>query len=167
MSLAQINWGSVPDWLSGLGTILALVFAGLAVRAAHRTNVQQSKQLEMLEEDRRRSQASRVAAWCFTGSKGEPTYRITNTSGLPVFRVELWAIDGDGISPGRSDVTKLSFVPVGDSNVAIEVGQLNDAANDQRLLVEMSFMDCAGASWARRARGELIEQKGPGHTDVG
>jgi hypothetical protein len=47
MALAQIDWGSVPDSLGGAGSVLALIFAFYAVRAAHRANVQQGLQLQI------------------------------------------------------------------------------------------------------------------------
>jgi hypothetical protein len=45
--LAKLDWGSVPDWLAGVGSILALLFAAAAVLAALRANRHQ------LDETRR------------------------------------------------------------------------------------------------------------------
>ena len=42
--------GSFAELLSGFGSIVALVFAAIAVRAAGRTNDQQGRQLLRLEE---------------------------------------------------------------------------------------------------------------------
>ena len=57
MALAAVDWGSVPDWFAGAGALLALLLAFVAVRAAHRTNMRQSNQL-----DRQSASSSRPAA---------------------------------------------------------------------------------------------------------
>ena len=87
MVLAQIDWGSVPDWLGGAGSVMALIFAFYAVRAAHRANVQQGLQLKALEEDRTQAQASKVAVWCIRDTEDSPSCRIRNASDLPIFSV--------------------------------------------------------------------------------
>ena len=54
--LAQAEFGTVPDWLAAVGTLLAFVVALRLLfkeLAAHREQ----------EEDRRRNQASLVTAW--------------------------------------------------------------------------------------------------------
>ncbi|WP_143027784.1 hypothetical protein [Lentzea albidocapillata] len=97
--MANINWGSVPDWFAGSGAVLALFFARRAVKAAHATNEQQNKQLRQLEaaeqrrdDDERRRQASQLAVWLvrdgdsvlvrFANTSSQPVYRLTITSPL-------------------------------------------------------------------------------------
>jgi hypothetical protein len=82
---------------------MALIFAFFAVRAAHRTNIQQGRQLRALEEDRSQAQAAKVAVWC-TGDAGEvPACLIRNSSELPIFGIVVCAVVTDvrGKSHGR------------------------------------------------------------------
>jgi hypothetical protein len=80
----MIDWGSFPDWLAGAGSVLALVFAAMAARAAFKASAQQAEQLRILEEDRRRAHASMIAVWPVEEG-GELRCRVQNRSGLPVY----------------------------------------------------------------------------------
>lgn len=87
--------GSLAELLSAFGTLAALVFAGLAARAAMRTSRQQGEQLRLLEEAERRREleaeredAERVAFW--TGVTGEePGVYYSNQTGLPVYELTV------------------------------------------------------------------------------
>lgn len=63
MVLAQVDWGSVPDWFAGVGSIAALGFALFAVLAAYKTNRQQAQQVQLLLAEARESQARNTASW--------------------------------------------------------------------------------------------------------
>lgn len=95
-----MNWGSVPDWLAGSGALLAVVFAGIAAKAALRTNDQQSRQLAHLEQaavdsraEQRRLQASQVAVWIELSAPDSGDARIqvcySNASTQPVYSVRI------------------------------------------------------------------------------
>ncbi|WP_433507999.1 hypothetical protein ACQP04_16990 [Pseudonocardia halophobica] len=95
MQLAQVDWGSVPDWLAGIGSILALTFAYFAVRAAFRANRFQAEQIRDAALDKHREQASQVAIWSPNGeiSKTSSTENLilhsVNRSGLPVYGIQV------------------------------------------------------------------------------
>jgi len=101
-----ISWGSVPDWLSGVGTVSALAFAAVAARSALRADRQQGLQLQRLqqtdmerESDRRRSQAARVAAWIVLhgdAAQSSPAVWCVNGSGGPVCSVTMWCESAAG-----------------------------------------------------------------------
>ena len=92
----------VPSWAdqleawstlgTGVITLLALIVATIGARAAFRTNAQQSKQLEILEEEAkarreqdRRMQASLISAWLDDNLR----VYVTNMSSQPVYDVTL------------------------------------------------------------------------------
>jgi hypothetical protein len=146
-----LDWGSVPEWLAGLGSTAALGFAAYAAVAT-------TRQLQMVEDDRRKIQASKVAAWCYTSSANQsPTYLVFNHSDLPIYRVELSAVDRRQPTAARSVVTSLSFLSPGEHHMEVDVGPLTAAANEKQLLVEIVFVDCAGARWQRNFEGQLRE----------
>jgi hypothetical protein len=84
----NLDMGSVPDWLAGAGTLIAVVFAGWAARSAHSTNQAQSTQLRELQaeaesraEQALREQAKHVSAWImadlsviYSNTSAEPAY---------------------------------------------------------------------------------------------
>lgn len=90
MDLTQVDWGLAPDWFAGAGALAALVFAILAVRAAHSTNVQQGIELEAMQDDRRQQQVIKIAAWMIDPVAGGRIIRLRNGSDLPVFGVMLF-----------------------------------------------------------------------------
>jgi hypothetical protein len=91
------DWGSVPDWLAGIGAMLALLFAGWAARSAHKTNVLQGIQLRKLEEreeerqqEEQRVHAASVAVWLdtkFVAGHEQLQFFYSNSGALPVYNV--------------------------------------------------------------------------------
>lgn len=154
----MVNLGSVPEWLSGVGAILALIFAFLAVRSANKTNVQQGLQLAAMQEDRRQAHAAVVAAWPVQDD-GMVRCRLHNGSDLPIFGVLLFRglADESGhswwrheriraVSPGDTEYEwnhdNLPFVPKCASDV-----NCNFAA--------IAFLDCRRQYWLRDCFGLL------------
>lgn len=160
MGLAVIDWGSAPAWLSGVGALVALVFAFSAARAANKTNVQQGLQLRAIEEDRRQAHAALVAAWPVDHSSGAVHCRLHNGSELPVFGVLLFRglVDDSGdlwwrhervraVSPGDTAFEwsgDLPFTP-----------ERPDDVNAN--LAAVAFLDCRGRYWLRDCFGQLQE----------
>lgn len=155
--IAAINWGSVPDWLGGLGATVALVFAFFAVRAAQRTNLQQSQQLEqqslqlaLMEDERRQAQASQVASWPIELDEKVYTH-VVNLSHLPVYDVTIWT-ERQGVIYGRPRLIPI-FTP----------GEFDDPlsmSGDQSVSVHslsagMIFRDVSGRYWERESGGLL------------
>lgn len=155
----MIDWGSVPDWLSGAGATLALLFAALAVRGSVRANAQQSAQLELAEQDRRIEHASKIAAWPITGDDGHLTCTVRNGSQLPVFEVLLFR--------GLADVSGFTWwthcrhrlIPPGetrDRDWTETPPPFEPAANNtDSNLAAIAFLDGSGRYWLRDCFGKL------------
>jgi len=102
----RLNYGDVPGWLAGLGTIGALLFAGIAAKAALATNrsqadalkLQQSALAEQIrqyredqlaaQEEQKSSLARQVAVWIELHSMS-PVAFYQNLSGQPIFKVAV------------------------------------------------------------------------------
>src|ERR1019366_4650495 len=109
-SISSIGFGNWPDWIAAGGTLLAVIFAGFAARAAIKTNQQQTRQLEMLAAEQQRlrdestsAQASAVAVWWKRGQVSRRSHIKTitvyaiNTSLLPIYNCSINAkIKADG-----------------------------------------------------------------------
>ena len=81
----NVDWGSVPDWLAGIGALSALFFAAVAARAAWDGSKLQARQILKLEEaDLRRveagerEQASKVAVWIRMAEDAAPVVVCMN-----------------------------------------------------------------------------------------
>jgi hypothetical protein len=88
-----VEWGTVPDWVAAVGTVLAFAAAlGLLMKelAAHRG----------YEEDRRRAQARLVNTWPVmkwreSDGEAEGWFVVENASDEPVYQVKLTAVPLD------------------------------------------------------------------------
>ncbi|GEL20740.1 hypothetical protein PA7_45770 [Pseudonocardia asaccharolytica DSM 44247 = NBRC 16224] len=185
-SVVSIDWGSVPDWLAGIGAVLALIFAAAAAKAAWAANKVQARQLARLDQvdlDNRaseeRAQASKIAAWIRMVESGAPAVVCFNGSALPIYRLKIfpvlhgeemldrgvtYSVKGPDSSPRVLDhatsVIKAAFVERGPAND--EGGGLDwgDLYAEGRISVSISFVDSAGRSWRRGVAGRL-ERNGP------
>ena len=168
MVLAQVDWGSVPDWFAGTGTLLALIFAFFAVRAAHRTNIQQGLELQAMQDDRRRSQANKVAAWMIYGDEDGTRYLcVKNGSDLPVFGVLLFTGVADlSHSDDPAGATpeiiwhhqRIRAIPPGDTRLDlqdVDAMPVDDPSTADGFLIALVFLDCEGTTWLRNAYGQL------------
>ncbi len=95
--IIDLNYGSVPDWLAGIGTVVASCIALFALLASRRTNRNQQKQIDALEDEKnerqaseRRKQAELIACWGDPHTEEFPLYRISNRSGQPVYDFIVW-----------------------------------------------------------------------------
>jgi hypothetical protein len=95
----NVDFGSVPDWLTVAGAFLALIFARAAARAAQQTNQHQAAQLDQLEEaERRRAelerkrQAGNLAFWALLIREDgyQPAIRIMNANRTPLYECRLY-----------------------------------------------------------------------------
>jgi hypothetical protein len=161
--LASVDWGSVPDWLAGIGAILALIFAFFAVLAAHRTTVQQGLQLKVIQEDRARLQAGKVACWIH--DDGGPVCRVQNGSDLPVFTTHVLIRYWPTVSPGMLDDVRwwhrisVWTCPPGCIDLPIRAENLPTpprltSGSAQAAIV---FSDAHGVLWKRDINGRLSE----------
>lgn len=171
MHLNALDYGTVPDWFSGLGATLALLFAFFAVRAAQRTNQQQTIQLARLEDDQRRRdeterarQAVQVASWITEDANRKWQYILNNVSGLPIHNVIVYAEGVLATNHGEArpsgeiiNVQRVLMVPPcsADSPVYMDIHWVATINRNHLPLVGILFRDCAGAHWERRPTGEF------------
>lgn len=129
-----VDYGSVPDWLQGVGTVLAL-FVGFSVLRREQTH-------------RLREQAAQVAAWLEQRpDRGEGAYAVVvnNASALPVFAATVIANEGGGRDP------QWAHYPVLAPGARPEFGPVFDPVAG--LIV--TFNDSFGRGWTRDELGVL------------
>lgn len=162
--------GSLPEILSAIGTLGALVAASVAARSALRTNKQQTLQLQSLEDNQNRQrvreareQASAVAAWI--GIFDElPSFRFINSSGLPIYDFTAWVATPDELFevdytfvPPSTEMRWLDRVRsriIVDSS-GFPPGYWEGLLDRRELLAAITFRDCSDRWWLRDFQGVL------------
>ena len=166
----MVQWGTVPDWFSAVGSVAALFFAGGAAWAAIRGMRQQDLQIRRMEaserrreEEREREQASQVAAWIILETGALPSVICVNASGRPVYNVLLtmragsltlacdYAVKGPDAAP-----KKLNYA----TGQLLEMGHPSDTDwttlyRSGDLRVSMRYQDVVGKIWERSEEGRL------------
>jgi cbb3-type cytochrome oxidase subunit 1 len=136
-SLSHVQFGSVPDWITAIGTTLAFLIAFVV--------------LSLDLRERRRHQATQVAAW-FERSQSEAVLHIINSSDTPIYNVKM--------TPqllGRDyDVISYPLVAPKADHIALkmELPGSHEVSN-KYLSVQMSFADSGGRRWKRTSGGRL------------
>ncbi len=161
MNLAQVDWGSVPDWFAGIGAVLALLFAAIAVRVARNTFIQQSKELEEARLERRQRQASRIAGWVLNDGYSKVVH-VRNSSDLPVFGLTIWwAIQRGELPHTWWHAQRTMVLAPGDIEIALDdAGQssippVQIPKDTAEMMVAFTFRDAGGHHWTRSIFGEL------------
>jgi hypothetical protein len=165
-----MDWGSVPDWLAGTGSVAALLFAFYAVREARRTNAQQSEQLGHVLAERRRAQAAKISGWVVETASGERQIRISNGSELPVFAMVAFCglydceLDPDPTRTVHHAVWcqyRQRSVPPGTTTFRLppnpDVPNLQAERTDS-YFVALVFRDGDGTVWLRDSYGRLTTE---------
>jgi hypothetical protein len=154
--MGGIQLGDLGTWVVGIATAAGLAFTALTLRL-------QAAQLERVEDDRRRSQASLIAAWTRPIPESRPhtsnevmiVYR--NTSEAPaydgVITIDTSSVPGAQKSPVKLDIGVFPPKHIDDRIVDIGV-----PVGDGLLPVGISFKDANGRKWLRAATGELSER---------
>lgn len=176
LGVAGVDWGTVPDWLAGVGALAAVVFAAMAARAALRTNDQQTYQLAQLErseqrraDTERRALASSVTAWV-RAERDEPAeVNFINGGRLPVYNLAVvltcssqratihYAVRGPHADPIMMKRVTLELRRMLSEEGVRENNDWQPLVARGLLTVAISFMDSNGSWWARYAEGELTE----------
>ena len=157
--------GSIPDWLTAIGAVLALIFARAAARAAQRTNQQQAAQLQQLEaaeqrreEVQRQRQAENLAFWVALIGEDEyrPAIRIMNANRNPLYECTLYCISPMGAASITLNVVEPNVEPRIIQRFTERVRQLfSDGADflalmdNNDMLVSGTFRDAANHWWYR------------------
>ncbi len=146
----HINWGSAPEWLAAIGTILA-VFAAIWIATREASSNRRREHIK---------QAESIAAWN-SRSGGTIKVIISNGSKLPIYDVVIsyGAAYGAGLPyfKGNDDQAFILRVPPGKWSVA-EPRNPGGGMHVQPG-ISISFRDSTGAYWRRDATGKLIETK--------
>lgn len=165
-------WGSIPDWIAAVGTILA-VSVSVSLAAFEIRQRRRSETLLAGEGERARStDAASVVAWVETKQvkgKSRSTLRLLNAGRRPVFAITMVPVSYGGFRRGQRIVT-----PVLGPGMHLDEpfdGEVNDLlapehADDHyvhpdpaaRIGVKLIFRDSAGLNWERGIDGRLRER---------
>lgn len=175
---APVNWGDVPTWVSASVTLMALIFAVVAVVVARRTYRLESERDRINAAARqkqdafvRRSQAALVSAWWAKDEqnparKGRHSWAVylRNASNAPVYKAHL-TVMGTG-SRAERKARELPVVPPTHEPVihTVELPGVKAGSDcDHRGLpladyrVSLRFTDATGVRWMRDEYGYLKE----------
>ncbi len=90
------QWGTVGEWLGGLGATGGLVFAAMQIRAASHARAAEAERRETDEQERREAQARAVALYSVAeerDGKHFVKYRLMNGGDYPIDNVMLVVAD--------------------------------------------------------------------------
>ena len=176
VNLASAWSAAIPNWVTALATVGALVaasFAGWTATRLYRTERERDERLERAE---RSWQASQIVAWASWAKPTDPGIALNlaggrtsqvhlalrNASGVPVYDVQVfWSCEGQAL--GDQPLPMLS--PTGDhphereikcKGVA-ELVQRPDRAARIDIRAAIEFTDAAGVRWRRGGDGRLLE----------
>jgi hypothetical protein len=175
-------------WIEAGATVIAVgaaIYAGIYAKKAYDKEVERD---ERREQDRRSSQAEKVAAWCerydysdaepsrviggsgvvgMTRAKPEPSwnYYLRNASDVPVYDVVvLFRIGEHSLGTDALDV-----LPPGDEPITREVpkhvkreARAGREEYGEVLRPFISFRDSGGRAWRRTDKGRLVPHTDPG-----
>jgi hypothetical protein len=155
MALASVNWGTVPDWVESIGTVLAFILAfGIGLRGISLSRRRQR------DDELKQARLIIVSEPVFEAKDHgiEVSFFVHNYSPEPVHEVnpniETWrASDGDRGSSSPSEEQRdhrgctFQFLGPGEEHVTeFMVAGPNDRINCRP---EVEFVDSAGRRWKR------------------
>lgn len=161
----MLDWGSIPDWLAGVGAVTALWFARKAAISAGKTNEQQAKQLSNQAKqiadanaEIKKRQATEVSLWLESGPDHQARYRISNRSGQPIYNLSAWWTR----DPERGRTATLVLVPPGEWRIPErptfpELREPLALTEDMQMPIEYTFTDLAQRHWKREEDGTLVQ----------
>ncbi len=178
--VAAVNWGDVPTWVAGIGTVGTLGAALWQIRNERNRRLAADEQLR---RERHVEQARMIAAYLGEeerergvddGVTGRTSFYLANNSAEPVYSVLVGSVFLQGTGPRvledviklhsreqrRGPVTTVSILPGGLYRVWVR-GTGWQRVLSGRGAVEVAFTDAAGAHWIRRASGRLEELPEP------
>lgn len=154
-----MDWGSIPDWIAGVGTAGALLLTWRLLK--HELEASRAERQARATDELRREadQAACVSSWLedldpqIHGAQGWVVW-VSNSSSSPVYNclVEVSEILGDGdqrahfssVPPGRPLSARLSRELFGG---VVTIGDCN---------TQVRFTDASGRHWQRNWYGELV-----------
>jgi hypothetical protein len=160
----RINWGSVPDWIAGIGSVLA--FAGFAI--AFIWEVRKRRQDDERATDERRDALKHHARLVFMKiiDRSETQTRLTvhNEGTGPIVDIvtTMWIWSGDMAGELREvqlarrepNITELG---AGDNErVWLWCADGERIGVEQEFFAQVEFTDCDGNRWRRRDNQQPI-----------
>ncbi|GAB3939959.1 hypothetical protein [Micromonospora vulcania] len=150
-----IDWGSVPDWFGGLGTVGTLLFGVLSLRRELRARRREDQAAQA-------RQARLVSTTTRTEGKGVLRVRVANDSDGPVFDLVATPVvhSGDPAPGGRRvpEATVTGPVDRLDGGTAAElfiaVDRSIDLTGYASATVQLCFTDQQGNRWRREGTGQ-------------
>jgi hypothetical protein len=183
--LSQIDWGSVPDWIAGVGSLLAFLAFGVAFvwetrkrrEDLHAVAVQQRRgQAErityFLEDGRAISDGMRTPVDAADFHHAEESYargvlNIVNNSESCVYELVASA----PALPGDLDLRGIGVIPPGLTRVVMPMNDMMEGGSaswrrvgdyaNSKLVPWVQFKDHAGVAWRRSNKGGLEELASP------
>jgi hypothetical protein len=174
LTLLAVDWGSIPDWIAGIGTAAAFFIALLLFR-------RQLNEFRDAEESRRRAQATHISAWCKEEEQPDGSssrwLRLRNGSEEPVYQCAAlfasannatWTAQDHGEWQAAISSSTASYGARGTMVLApgetarwmVEDGELR-SARGAIVPVFLIFRDAQGTSWSRSPRGTLLRFDSP------
>ncbi|NJP31063.1 hypothetical protein [Micromonospora thermarum] len=151
----RVNWGSVPDWFAGLGTVGTLLFGVLSLRREIRTR---------RREDRaaRARQARLVSTTARIEGSGVLRVRVANDSDGPVFDLVATPVVHTGApGPGGRRVPVATVTGPVDrldgrtgAELFVAVDRTVDLTGYASATVDLGFTDQQGNRWRRSGSGQ-------------
>lgn len=153
----NLDFGTVPTWVSGIGTVAAVSVALFQNQYTRRKQ----------HRDELRAQADRISGWPDEDpSSNDPLrskLRLLNKSDEPVYEVVVSVVLVQGAGPRIGEEVPpdwarnvFSILPPGQW-VAFQPSR--GGGMNRRPGVEIAFTDSRGRSWIRRATGAVQEIK--------
>jgi hypothetical protein len=165
-----VEVGSIAELLSAFASLAALVAAGIAARAAIRTNEQQGRQLEYIEEsnlqrdrESERAQAAGLAVWIQLDHDAIARIWSVNAGGLPVYRATVYVATPSGVSETHYSVGNPQPEPgllsrasdKLDADISVPDGFWLHWLESDLIHAAVTFRDASNHWWLRDFRGRL------------
>lgn len=162
MTWADVDWGTFPDWLGGVGSILAFAGFGLALWREVRLRRRDDAARAAEAADAQAAQARLVFTTIPHGHDTQVRTGVHNASTGPVFVVEVKLFRGprDAMRPAKvgRDVPIDSLPPGGERDVWLTLvsGEEPPLGDGEEFWLRLEFTDAAGLRWRRVDNGQPV-----------
>lgn len=167
---SRVDWGSAPDWISGVGSVLA--FVGLAVGLLWEIRKRRQDDERAAEENRdalkRHARLVLMKVLQAAGSETQKRLVLQNNGPGPIHEIEttlwVWGDEATGeyrkistTSPLR-DTTELGAREKGEVWLNLAEGERIECG--QEFFPQIEFTDCEGNRWSRRDNQQPVRVLG-------
>jgi hypothetical protein len=152
---SKIDWGSVPDWLAGIGAVAALLFLAVALLREIRARRTDEARRDAERRDYETRHARRVSVTVLHASGLSLELEIANDSDGPIFDV-VPAYEG----PDVRNPVRIARIPASDVTRA-SVGSSALLTTGAEVVPIVTFTDVDGLRWRRAAGGRPVRELTP------